>query len=167
MEILQSLGIKPVQVLIQIVGFLILFFALKKFLWKPILDLMASREKEVSDMLARGEEARRKSERLEAEYKTRLAQIDEEAQKHRNEELRKGHEMAEEIVKEARHQAELEKQKALNAIREETAKARMELRDFAVGLSVDIAQKVLQAKIDRAEHEKLAKKFLSEMDSMN
>lgn len=167
MEVLQSLGIKPVQVAIQIVGFLVLFYFLAKFLWKPILALMAAREKEVADMLARGEEAKRKSEQMEADYKTRLAQIDEEAAKYRNEELRKGHAMAEEIVQEARHQAELEKEKSLNAIREETKKARVELRDFAVGLSLDISQKILQAKIGREEHEQLARKFLAELDSMN
>ncbi len=146
------------------VGFIILFFVLAKFLWKPILGLMEAREKEVSDMMDKAEEAKKKSEEIEADYKTRISQIDEEAQKYRNEELKRGKDIAEGIVKEARQEADLEKQKALNAIQEEAKKARVELRDFAVGLSVDIATKVMEEKIDRSSHENLAKKFLEELD---
>ncbi len=154
------------QLAIQIVGFLILFFTLKKFLWKPILGFIDAREKEVKDMLDKADEAKRKNEELEAAYKTRLAKIDEEAQQHLAEELRKGHEMAEGIVKDARKQAEFEKQKALNAIQEETRKARIELRDYTVGLAVDISTKVLEEKVDRSSHETLARKFLDQLDTV-
>ncbi|MFA6448638.1 MAG: F0F1 ATP synthase subunit B [bacterium] len=167
MEVLELLGVKPMQLITQILGFIVLFLALGKFLWKPILGLMAAREKEVADMLGRADEAKRKSEELEAEFKTRMAKIDEEAQQHMAEELRKGHEMAEQVVKDARKQAEFEKQKALNAIQEEARKARIELRDYAVGLSMDIADKVLHEKIDRKAHEGLVKRFLSELDPLN
>ena len=167
MEVLKTLGIEPMQILVQIFGFLLLFGVLAKFLWKPILGLMAAREKEIADALARADEMKRKSDELDAEYRTRMAKIDEEAQKHMAEELKKGHEMAEQIVKDARKQADFEKQKALNAIQEEARKARIELRDYAVGLSMDIADKVLHEKIDRKEHENLVKRFLSELDPLN
>lgn len=167
MEVLELLGVKPVQLIVQILGFLVLFVCLAKFLWKPILALIEAREKEVSDTLAKADEVRRKNEELEAEYKTRMAKIDEEAHLHMAEELKKGHEMAEQIVKDARKQAEFEKQKALNAIQEEARKARIELRDYAVGLSMDIADKVLHEKIDRKAHEGLVKRFLSELDPLN
>jgi F-type H+-transporting ATPase subunit b len=166
-QVLELLGVKPMQLVVQIIGFLTLFLCLAKFLWKPILGLIQAREKEVADMLGRADEARLKSEELEAEYKTRMSKIDEEAQKHMAEELKKGHEMAEQIVMDARKQADFEKQKALNAIQEEARKARMELRDYAVGLSMDIADKVLHEKIDRKAHESLVKRFLSDLDPLN
>jgi len=166
-EIFEALGVKPTQIAIQLVGFLLLFFVLRKFLWNPILNLMESREKEVEDMLGKAEEAKKTGERLEADYKDRISQIDDEARKYRDEELKRGREMAEQIIKEARDEAEVEKQKALNAIREESRRARMELRDYSVGLSIDIATKVLEEKIDRASHEQLARKFLDKLDSLN
>jgi len=140
---------------------------LRKFLWNPILSLMESREKEVEDMLGKAEEAKKMGERLEADYKDRISQIDDEARKYRDEELKRGREMAEQIIKEARDEAEVEKQKALNAIREESRRARMELRDYSVGLSIDIASKVLEEKIDRDSHEQLARKFIDKLDSLN
>jgi len=167
LEIFEALGVKPTQIAIQIVGFLLLFFVLRKFLWNPILSLMESREKEVEDMLGKAEEAKKMGERLEADYKDRISQIDDEARKYRDEELKRGREMAEQIIKEARDEAEVEKQKALNAIREESRRARMELRDYSVGLSIDIASKVLEEKIDRASHEQLARKFIDKLDSLN
>jgi len=167
LEIFEALGVKPTQIAIQIVGFLLLFFVLRKFLWNPILSLMESREKEVEDMLGKAEEAKKMGERLEADYKDRISQIDDEARKYRDEELKRGREMAEQIIKEARDEAEVEKQKALNAIREESRRARMELRDYSVGLSIDIASKVLEEKIDRDSHEQLARKFIDKLDSLN
>jgi len=167
LEIFEALGVKPTQIAIQIVGFLLLFFVLRKFLWNPILSLMESREKEVEDMLGKAEEAKKMGERLEADYKDRISQIDDEARKYRDEELKRGREMAEQIIKEARDEAEVEKQKALNAIREESRRDRMELRDYSVGLSIDIAAKVLEEKIDRDSHEQLARKFIDKLDSLN
>jgi F-type H+-transporting ATPase subunit b len=167
LEIFEALGVKPTQIAIQIVGFLLLFFVLRKFLWNPILNLMESREKEVEDMLGKAEEAKKMGERLEADYKDRISQIDDEARKYREEELKRGREMSEQIIKEARDEAEVEKQKALNAIREESRRARMELRDYSVGLSIDIASKVLEEKIDRDANEQLARKFLDKLDSLN
>jgi F-type H+-transporting ATPase subunit b len=164
MEVLTQLGIKPTVLMIQLVGFLLLFFVLAKFLWKPVLGLIEAREKEVEDMMSKADEARRKVELLEAEYKTRLAQIDEEAQRYRAEEIHKGHELAESIVREAREGADLEKQKALNAITEEARRARKELRDLSVSLSMEIATKVLMRNIDQKSNEDLAKTFLDELD---
>ena len=167
MQVLETLGVKPIQIIVQIFGFLILFLALAKFLWKPLIGLMAAREKEIADALGQADDLKRKNDELEAEYKARMSKIDEEAQKHLAEDLKKGHERAEQIVKDARKQADFEKQKALNAIQEEARKARMDLRDYAVTLSMDIADKVLREKIDRAAHENLVRKFLNELDPLN
>ena len=43
----------------------------------------------------------------------------------------------------------------------------MELRDFAANLSLDIAEKSLGEQIDKAKHESLVRKFLSELESAN
>ncbi len=167
MEVLTTLGVKPIQLIVQITGFLILFLCLAKFLWKPLLGLMAAREKEVADALGQADELKRKNEELEAEYRMRMSKIDEEAQKRLAEELHRAHEMGNQLVQDYRKQADFEKEKAMNAIQEEARKARMDLRDFAVSLSMDIADKVLRDKIDRAAHESLVRKFLSELDPLN
>jgi F-type H+-transporting ATPase subunit b len=166
-QVLETLGIRPAQIIVQILGFLILFLALAKFMWKPLLGLMAAREKEVADALGQADDLKRKNEELDAEYRARMSKIDEEAQKRLAEELHRAHEMGNRLVQDYRKQAEFEKEKAMNAIKEESRKARIDLRDYAVNLSMDIADKVLREKIDRASHENLVRKFLSELDPLN
>lgn len=166
LEILQSLGIRPFQLVIQILGFLVLFAALAKFLWKPVLGLIEGREKEVRDIYDQAEKAKKDAEELKAKYDTKVRAIEEEAQEKLAEAVKRGNEMAEDIVNSARKQAELESEKARNAIREEATRARMTLRDFAVGLSFDLAGKILEKEVSKSAHEDLVKSFIGDLDKM-
>lgn len=165
-EILQALGIKGNEILVQVIGFVILFIALRKFLWKPILDITKSREDEVRSIYDAAEKAKKEMEDLKADFQSRITNIDEEAQKRLADAVKKGQEMGEEIVQSARKQASLEQEKAMNAIREETIKARVELRDFAVGLAFDISSRLLKTQIDKKANEALVQQFLADIDAM-
>lgn len=151
------------QILIQIVGFLILFFVLMKFMWKPLLGLMASREQEIKDIYDKATEVEKKTDALKAEYDTRISRIEEEAQKRLAEAIKKGQEMAEEIVRDGREESRKEQEKAMNAIREEIRKAHFDLKDFIVNLSFTMAEKTLLAEVDKSKHEALTRKFLEEL----
>jgi F-type H+-transporting ATPase subunit b len=166
MDILLALGIRPTQLAIQIVGFLILFFVLKKFLWKPILGLMELREKEVRDMYDKADRAERDSAALKAKYETSLRRIEAEAQDKLAEAVKRGNVMAEDIVSSARKEAAIETEKARNAIREEAVRARMALRDYAVGLSFDLAGKILEKEVSQKSHEDLVAVFIKDLDSL-
>lgn len=151
------------QIVIQIIGFVILFLVLKKFLWKPILDLMAQREKEVQDIYDRAEEVEKKTDDLRADYEGRIANIEDEAQKKLADALKKGQDMAAEIVQQAREESKKEQEKALNAIKEEVKKAHVELRDYVVSLSTTMAEKTLLREVDKSTHEDMTRKFLEEL----
>ncbi len=167
MEILQTLGVKPLQIVIQMLGFVIFVWLLKKYLWQPIIGLLEQRQKDVGEMFQSAEAAKRKSETVEAELKERIAKIDEEAQARIAESVKKANEMAERIVTEARKEAEYEKVKALNAINEEARKVKSDLRDFTVSLSMQIAEKVIGESVDAKKHEDLARNFLVEFETLN
>jgi len=167
LDIMQSLGVRPTQLMIQIVGFLILFFALAKLLWKPLLGLMETREKEIADTYAKAEAAEKAAEDLKAEYKARVTKIEEEAQEKLAEAVKRGNKMAEDIVSAARNEADQEKVKAMNAIQEEASRARSQLRDYAVGLSFDLATKILQKEVSKSSHENLVKNFIGELDALS
>jgi F-type H+-transporting ATPase subunit b len=166
MEILEALGIRPTQLAVQIVGFLILFLGLAKFLWKPILGMMEQREQEVRDIYGNAEKAESEAEELKAKYETKVVNIEEEAQAKIADAVHRGNTMAEEIVSGARKEAEMEKQKAMNAIREEASQARRSLRDYVVGLSFDLAGKVLESEVSKDSHENLVKTFLNDLENM-
>ena len=166
MEILEILGIRPTQLGIQILGFLILFYGLKKFLWGPILGMIEQREHEVKDTYDKAEQAEKEADDLRTQYHDKVTKIEEESKQKMAEAIHKGNQMAEDIVSGARKEAEMETEKARNAIQDEATKARAGLRDFSVGLAFDLAGKVLDKEISKDTHEDLVKSFIKEMDSL-
>jgi F-type H+-transporting ATPase subunit b len=58
MEILKNFGVDPILVGAQIINFLIIFYLLKRFLYKPVLDMLKKREDKIKEGLQQAEEAR-------------------------------------------------------------------------------------------------------------
>ena len=72
MDILKNFGLNPVLFGAQIVNFLIIFFILKKFLYKPILDVLKKRQTTIGESLKQAEETRLKLEKVVVEEKNIL-----------------------------------------------------------------------------------------------
>ena len=69
MEIIKEFGVDPLLLTAQIVNFLIILFILKKFVFKPVLDVLKKRENEIKYGLRAAQECQEKLE--EAEEKER------------------------------------------------------------------------------------------------
>ncbi len=67
MQIFKDFGINPILLSAQIVNFLIILFVLKRFAYKPVLDVLKKRQKELEQGLLDSEKA--KTTLLEAEEK--------------------------------------------------------------------------------------------------
>lgn len=77
MEIVKNFGLNPILLGAQIVNFLIVFFLLKKFLYKPILEVLSKRQITIKEGLKQAEDARIKLEKVVVEEKNilRTAQL--------------------------------------------------------------------------------------------
>lgn len=103
MQIFKDFGVNPFLLVAQIVNFLIILFILKRFMYKPVLDILKKRENEIKQGLKDAEEADKKLLSAEQEEK----QI-----------LQKAHATAENIIADARLEAD-----ELKAKKEEQTKA--------------------------------------------
>lgn len=81
MDILKNFGFDPLLFGAQIVNFLILFFVLRRFLLKPVLSVIKSREDTIKLGLKKAEEATKLLEKTKAEEKTILHNAQLEARK--------------------------------------------------------------------------------------
>ena len=71
------MGLKPVvtlsyELVFQIVNTIILFIVLKKILFKPVLNIIDSREKAIKEDIATGENAKNEGLALKAEYEQKI-----------------------------------------------------------------------------------------------
>src|ERR1700755_1283353 len=88
----------------NLLGFLILFFILKKTAWKPILRSLNEREKGISDSLATAEKVKAEMAQLKSENEALLAKAREE----RALLLKEARETKDKIINEAKEQAKVE-----------------------------------------------------------
>ena len=163
-QILHDLDIKGPDLLVNIVGFLVVWWILARFVFGPIREIKGTREKEIADNL--DEAARQRDEMLamREEYEERLAQIEQEQRDRIEEATRQAHVARDEILAEARAQAERLIDKGHAEIAREREKAMVELRDQVADLTVQVAETVLRSSLDEARHRQLARDFLDDLE---
>jgi len=81
MDIINNFGIQPYLLIAQIVNFLILFYILKRFAYKPIMSILEKRRKEIELGLKNAEEGKHALEKALEEERKILKKAQTEAQK--------------------------------------------------------------------------------------
>ena len=74
------MSIEPSAVICAIINFLVLFFLLKKFLYKPVFNMLDARANEIDKNMSEAEQARDEAARLKAEYEESLKNAQTKAQ---------------------------------------------------------------------------------------
>lgn len=71
--------------LLEIINFLVLVWILKRFLYKPVMDVIAQRRRRIENQIAEARQQHADAETLKAEYQNRLADWERERQQARGE----------------------------------------------------------------------------------
>ena len=127
MELLKNFGFDPVLLSAQVINFLIILFVLKRFLYKPLLDMLKKRQKTIEEGLKQAEEARITLE--SAEEKER-------------EILKKARITADSMLEEAKKEAETQAKKI-----EEEAKKEAESIIADAQKKIEISEKETERKL--------------------
>ena len=144
----EFLNINFFTALFTLVNTIILFAVLTKFLFGPVMKMIADRQQEIDDMYAAANEAKDSAQALEASYKQKLevaAQTGEEmvlqavlrGQTREEEILRQANDEADAIRRKAAADIALEKKKAINDAKDEIADMAMEIAGKVVGRSLN------------------------------
>ncbi|MBF8277759.1 MAG: atpF [Candidatus Brocadiaceae bacterium] len=163
MDILNTLGIDIKSVIIQGVGFLILLFVLKKYLFGKISAMIKARTEEVKNTYAKTEQDRVDAANLVKEYQKKLAEAEASAAKKVQEAINEGRKLSEELFKRAHHEVEQMKVRAQESIDRERNKAIAEIRSQVVALSIMASSRIIQQTISHQSAEKLVDDFIEEI----
>ena len=145
-------------------AFLIVFFILKKFAWKPILASLKEREESIEDALKSAEEAKKEMASLKAANEELLR----EAREERDAMLTDARKIKEQVIAEAREKANKEAgiivENAREQINSEKQAALTELKNLIATYSIEIAEKVLQEELsDKKKQQAYVDKLLKEI----
>jgi F-type H+-transporting ATPase subunit b len=143
-----------------LLAFLIVFFILKKFAWKPILNSMNQREKGIADSLATAEKIKLEMSQMKSENEALLVKAREE----RVQMLKEAKETKDKIINEAKEQAKVETNKiiadAQSVINQQKMAALTDLKNQVGTLVVEVSEKILRRELsNRQEQEKYIKQL--------
>ena len=146
--------------LAQICNLMIQLVIFKKFLLKPIKQVIADRKAKADSEIADAQKLRTEAEAMKAEYEQNLQNARTEANQIVTAAQKTATARSEEIVGEARAQAAALKQKAEADIAQERKKAVNEVKDEIGGIAMEIASKVVEREISEKDHKGLIDEFI-------
>lgn len=163
---MDKLGIEPKLLLAQIINFSIIIFVLSKLLYKPILDMLAKRKKEIQEGLALTEKMRLEDEKFQQKKQKMLEVTRKEAQVILEEARKQAKDEEKEIINAAHKEAEgiIEKAKAdIETLRTDMEKG---VRSSAIELAVSMSKRLLENVISNEDKHKLISKNMKLLESI-
>lgn len=159
-EALSNIGFNWQVALANFVNFLIIFWLLKRFAFKPIQQKIEERNKIIADGVAQAKQAEEKLAQAQSAYEDKITEakreahiILESAAKEKELVLLYAHEQAE------KKGAELI-QRAQEVILREEKVMKKEFNKYATELSISIAEKLIGDSLDATRSEKLTQEIL-------
>ena len=143
------------EMLTHIVGFVLLLWLLRRFLWTPVLGLLDARRHQIAQSLADVERAKADIERVKEEYGQRLTKIEDEARVKLREATLEGKRIATDIQEQAHAEARRIVEEMKAKLHLEIAQAKVTLRDQIAALAVDATERLLRERLDSGKDREL------------
>lgn len=159
-EAAKALGLDPAVLALQIVGFVILFLLLRRYLFRPLLGVMSQREAEIAAALEAGERAREELGRIDQEKAKVLAEAREQGREQVRQAVREAQEARERILREAREEVQDLRERARRAVELEREEAALALRQQVVDLALLAASKVVLRRLDEETQRQVIDDFI-------
>ena len=156
----EFVSIAPWTMIFTWANLLLLLFILKKLLFKPITNILSQREKEISEMYKKAEDAQKNAEEMESEYTQKLSLAKEEASKIMKEASYEATLKGEAIISDAQKQAQATLEKAEKQIDQEKKAAVSEIKNDIASIAVSLAEKVIEKDINEKDYERLVEEFI-------
>ncbi len=153
--LLALLGIDPQTIIIQVIGFLVVLLVLWKFVFGKVGGLLDERRNEVAEQSAQLQADREELDRLTAETRQRLSDIETEAQAKIQAAIEQGNVERQQILAQARQEAADEVERARAEIQREKDEAILELRGVVAELAIDAAGKIISAELNAERHQQI------------
>lgn len=164
---LDIISVNVWSILISLSNLLIIFLLIKKFLFKPVNNILKQREEQVNEIYDEAHKTQAKADESLVLYTAKLENADAEADKLIKAAVDKGNKLSEDIISDAHHQADSIMEKAKRDIALERKKTVNELKDSISDISFDIAEKLIEREITKKDQDDLINKFIEEMGDDN
>lgn len=164
MDALSSLGINGPFLIAQLFNFFVLLFLLRRFLYKPMVNMLETRKQRIADGLQAAEMARREAEAERAQLQSQLDSERREALERIAAASKRGETLAAEIETSARQDALKIMEEARGEATRERERIIAEAQDQIAELAMLAAEKVLGRELSNREAQRA---FVNEFLAVN
>ena len=162
--IYQSLvAVNPVTLIAQICNLFLQMFVVKKFFLNKVLGILDARRAAADKEIVDAQNAREEAMTIKATYEENLRQAKAEANALLAHAQKTASARSEEIINQAQAQAVQIKEKAAADIAQEKKKAINDAKDEISGISMAIAEKVVERQLNAADQQKLIDQFINDL----
>lgn len=168
--IMQSLDVISVNIwniLISLANLLILFLIIKKFLYKPVKNVLAKRQSEVEFVYSSAEEANRDALENKEKWETKLKSARKEADAIIKEASDKAEIRGEKIIFDAKEKASAIVRQAENEAELQINKAQAGIKTEIVNISALLTEKMLKREINTEDHRVLIDSVIENIGDTN
>lgn len=149
----------------SVINFAILLGLLVYFGRSKISAYLVERRREIAEALDEAQRLKREAEAKHAEYTSRLAKLDSELEKIRQDMVKAGEAERDRIIAEAEKKAERIRHEGRFALQQRSKAMRDDLLKEAVELAIDAAEKVLVEKTTAEDQQRLSRAYLERMNT--
>ena len=160
-QVQQLVGIAPWTFIATICNLLIQMYLVKRFLFKPINEVLAKRQELADAQIREANVAKQQADTIKSEYEANMAIAKEKANKMIAAAQKTATHQSEEILKQATAQATAIKAKAELDIAQEKRKVMSELQTELGDIALELAEKVIEREISAEDHANLIDEFIS------
>ena len=161
MDVQELVGLVPWTFVAQICNLFIQMYLIKRFLFKPVNEMLEKRRALADAQIREAEQAKADADAIKTEYEQNMKEAKEKANEILTTAQKTAALQSEEVLKEAASQAAALKSKAESDIAQEKRKAVNEIKDEIGGMAVEIAGKVIEREISEEDHTKLIDEFIA------
>lgn len=158
-----ALGFDFSLILAYLINFGILIFFLNRFAYEPIMNMLEKRKQDIADGLAAADKVRAEAESEKSRLQDEIEKVRVSSQEEATQIAKATADMRENILAEAREEAEAIKAKAREDIAAEREQMQADMRRQMADLTVQLTNKLVGESLTDKKQRDLVGQFLTEM----
>ena len=159
-QTLDIISVNIWQILISLINLLIMYLILKKFLFKPVQNIIATRKQQVENLYTEAQEKLGSAETMRSQYEEKLATARDEADGIVCNAQQTAQRRSDAMIAEATQQASHIKQRAESEITQEKKQMLSDVRSEISDLAVEIASRIVGREIRKEDHDSFVDDFI-------
>jgi F-type H+-transporting ATPase subunit b len=145
-----------------LINLLVLYWFMKKFLFKPVTNFMENRKNSIEQGLKEAADAKSEASKIRKDYEEQIKKIKEDGDKLLNEAKARAAREYDEMIEAAKKDAMAIVQKGHADVERERAEMLLETKQQIALLAITAATKLVQANMDTEANKVLVDKFIDE-----